>query len=207
MGFNLEDLMLKLVILCLSLSIAFFVFTNQISAQQIKMNASKNKLEEFQTLFSNYGITLDTSSVDLKEIDADPLLVAVQKASQIGQKILVEDTSLDIEGADVGIHIKWLLETLQEHVGKKATWRVLMAYREGDMVKVYEGKVTGTIVYPRGEGGFGFDPIFLPDGASKTLAEDKPYVVNARYYAVKNFVENNPVATLPAIDNWQGSWQ
>lgn len=172
-----------------------------------QINASVNKVNEFQRLFAAYGIDLTASHDDLKEIAADPLTVVVYKASTIGQKILVEDTSLDIEGADVGVNVKWLLKTLPEHIGKKALWRVLLAYRDGDKVYVYQGTVSGTIVKPRGSGGFGFDPVFLPDGSQKTLAEEKPDSVNARSYAVKAFIENSPFQVVPAIDEWHGTWQ
>jgi XTP/dITP diphosphohydrolase len=37
---------------------------------------------------------------------------------------------------------------------------------------IYEGKVTGTMVWPpRGDKGFGFDPIFMPDGFDITFGE------------------------------------
>lgn len=191
---------------------AFFlsmcVFLSMVAANPSKtswqMNASVNKVNEFRKFFAIHEIDLTASHVDLKEIDAEPLTVVVHKASAIGQKILVEDTSLDIEGADVGINVKWLLDTLPEHAGKKALWRVLLAYRDGDKVYVYQGTVSGTIVKPRGSGGFGFDPVFLPDGSQKTLAEEKPDSVNARYYAVNAFIENKPFQVVPAIDHWHG---
>ncbi|MFB6143373.1 MAG: non-canonical purine NTP pyrophosphatase [Halorientalis sp.] len=49
---------------------------------------------------------------------------------------------------------------------------------EGDLpVKLFEGYVPGTIVEPRGEGGFGYDPIFEHDG--QTFAEMSPAEKNA----------------------------
>ncbi|MEE2565416.1 RdgB/HAM1 family non-canonical purine NTP pyrophosphatase [Hyphobacterium marinum] len=42
----------------------------------------------------------------------------------------------------------------------------------GGEPRFYEGRVGGTIVWPpRGEGGFGYDPIFVPEGENRTFAE------------------------------------
>ena len=76
--------------------------------------------------------------------------------------VIVEDTSLDIEGEDVGINVKWALNDLHQYIGKKATHITLLATRIGPEVLVFEGKVEGTIVEPKGNlgKGFGFDNIF-----------------------------------------------
>lgn len=144
---------------------------------------------------------------DLEEIDAEPMTVVVYKASHLEEGVLVEDTSLDIEGVDVGIHVRWKLGELHEYVGRKAEWRTFLAYRKGGVVCVYEGTVNGTIVAPRGKEGFGFDPFFLPEHADKTLAEAKPDEVNARAKAVEALVESRPAAIVPPITDWEGPWQ
>ncbi len=103
--------------------------------------------------------------------------------------------------------MKWLLANLDTLENRKAKWRVLLAFRDGNDVYVSEGIVNGKLVQKRGEGGFGFDPVFLPDGAEKTLAQDKPDSVNARAKAVENLVNRKFIAVENAIDNWQGGWQ
>jgi XTP/dITP diphosphohydrolase len=181
---------------------------NCFADMSLKLNTSNaGKFEEFKTLFSSHGTKLETTAIDLKEIEADPLQVVVHKASQLGENILVEDTSLDIEGASVGVNVRWLLDHLSEYAGRKATWTVLLAVRKGDTVFVYRGTVAGTIVVPKGGNGFGFDPVFLPEGATKTLAEAKPDSVNARAKAVEAFVASTVWATHPVIEKWDGPWQ
>lgn len=64
---------------------------------------------------------------DIKEIVADPLSVAIHKASQLGDYVIVEDTSLDIEGEQVGINVKWMMNSLPNFVGKRALWNVYLA--------------------------------------------------------------------------------
>jgi XTP/dITP diphosphohydrolase len=46
-----------------------------------------------------------------------------------------------------------------------------VAWPDGEIVS-FEGRVDGTLVWPpRGTAGFGYDPIFLPDGKDKTFGE------------------------------------
>ena len=48
---------------------------------------------------------------------------------------------------------------------------IALAYR-GDIVETFRGEVTGRIAYePRGTEGFGYDPVFIPDGYDKTFGE------------------------------------
>jgi XTP/dITP diphosphohydrolase len=57
-------------------------------------------------------------------------------------------------------------------------------------VKLFEGVVPGTIVAPRGEGGFGFDPIFEYDGQTfAELSTDEKNAVSHRGRALAKFAE------------------
>jgi len=173
-----------------------------------KLNTSnRGKLEEFQKLFAHYGATLEATQVDLDEIQTDALQVVAHKASQLEENVLIDDTSLDIVGAEVGINVRWLLEHLPNFLNKKAYWHVFLAYRVGEQVFIYKGEVEGTIVAARGEGGFGFDPFFLPDGTQQTLAQSKPDQVNARALAVQALMDDQKFATVAAVHDWKGPWQ
>lgn len=60
------------------------------------------------------------------------------------------------------------------------------------IVKDFEGKVNGNFVFPaRGEGGFGFDPVFVPDGYDKTFAEmpEEKLKISHRTLALKKFID------------------
>ena len=173
-----------------------------------KLNTSNlGKFEEFKHIFSRFGITLEASHKDLREIDSDPIHVVAHKATQLGEDIIVDDTSLEIEGASVGINIRWLLNHLAEFVGRQATWIVLLAYCHDKQIFIYRGSVSGTIAMPRGANGFGFDPVFLPNGSNETLAESKPDVANARFKAVEALMENKIWVKHPIIEQWNGLWQ
>ncbi|MFI5344657.1 MAG: non-canonical purine NTP pyrophosphatase [Chlamydiales bacterium] len=173
-----------------------------------KMNTSNaGKLEEYKQLFAKHGFDLSASTMDIREIDADPLLVVVHKASQMNEMVLIDDTALHIEGEEIGIHIRWLLSHLANYIGKSAEWIVFLAYRKENKVHIYQGMVKGKIVPPQGEGGFGFDAMFLPNGSEKTLAQGKPDEINARAMAVQALIKNEPIAILPTMNQWEGAWQ
>jgi len=170
--------------------------------------SNKNKQAEMKRLFESHGMKVEFTDKDLAEIDADSLSVIVQKASQFPSEAgsLVEDTSFDVEGLNVGVNVRWLMDTLPQHVGKRATFRVKMGVRVNGKVHVYTGTILGTIVASRGTG-FGFDPFFQPDGETQTLAEAKPDRVNARALAIQQLVRNLPDAVADPIENWTGPWQ
>ena len=79
--------------------------------------------------------------------------------------------------------IKWFLKSLKneglvnivEKLGdNRAQAKTIIGYSKNENSSCFcyfEGVVSGRIVAPRGETGFGWDPIFLPDGHDKTFAE------------------------------------
>lgn len=205
-----KSMKLSFFIIIVSLSINYLLANSPQTTDSIewKLNTSNlGKLNEFQKLFAKYDIRLIDSQFDLDEVDADPMTVIAHKASQLGEFILVEDTSLDIEGADVGVNVRWLIDHLNEYIGRKAVWMVLLAYRIDNQIFIFKGEVLGIIVSPQGEKGFGFDPVFLPVGSDLTLAQSKPDEFNARALAVDALVNNENCQVVDAIYEWDGPWQ
>ena len=50
-----------------------------------------------------------------------------------------------------------------------------LAFPDGSPTEIYEGRVSGQLTFPpRGEKGFGYDPIFVPDGELLTFGEMAP---------------------------------
>lgn len=67
----------------------------------------------------------------------------------------------------------YLLERLRGQVNRRARFVsvVILAHPNGH-VETYRGELSGTLLEgPRGTGGFGYDPLFVPDGQTRTLAE------------------------------------
>lgn len=131
---------------------------------------------------------LEQLDIDLDEIqDASPQKVVEHKLQQAFQhhqgEFIVEDTSLTFEAMNglPGPFIKWFLKALgtsglSELASKlnntKAAGQSIIGYAENPQeIHFFEGIVEGKIVSPRGEGRMGWDPIFQPDGETKTFAE------------------------------------
>lgn len=58
----------------------------------------------------------------------------------------------------------------------------------GGETQIFEGRVEGTLVFPpRGERGFGYDPIFLPDGENETFGEMDPARKHAMSHRARAF--------------------
>ena len=163
--------------------------------------SNPGKLEEYRSYFAPEMVVSQT--IDLREPQADPLTIIQYKASQF-QGVLVDDVSLDIEGLDVGVNIRWFLNSLGSslYLGRACAYSCLLGIRVGDEVRVYRGVAQGKLVEPCGDG-FGFGPYFLPDGTDKTLGEWMDPRFNSRYIAIRNFKEDKPYAILPVLEEWE----
>lgn len=65
-----------------------------------------------------------------------------------------------------------LLNNLKNISNRKAQFTCVIAVILDGQTHFFEGIIRGTITeYPQGEGGFGYDPVFIPDGYDKTFAE------------------------------------
>ena len=65
-----------------------------------------------------------------------------------------------------------LLHNLTEKNERGAQFRTVIALLVGEETHLFEGIVRGTIIHERrGEGGFGYDPIFVPEGYDLTFAQ------------------------------------
>ena len=134
------------------------------------------------------GFELERLEADVPEIQAlDVSDVVREKAlaahALADRPVLVEDTGLYITALSglPGALVKWFLATvgpagicamLPDDAPRAAVARTAVALHDGSDVTVLTGEVTGQIVSsPRGTLGFGWDSIFLPDGASGTFAE------------------------------------
>jgi XTP/dITP diphosphohydrolase len=113
------------------------------------------------------------------------------KALKPGTWVVADDSGLEVEGlgglpgihsaryagekASDGENVAKLLKMLQIRSpgNRKAQFRcVLVAYDSSGQEHVVEGTVLGTIsTVSRGKGGFGYDPIFIPEGNDKTFSE------------------------------------
>ena len=119
-----------------------------------------------------------------------------------GLPALADDTGLEVyaldmkpgvrsaryagEKADDSANRKRLLVNLgaankkQGNGDRAARFRTVLAFAQGGVVRLFEGQCEGAIAEKEaGDGGFGYDAVFRPDGADKTFAEMEPAEKNA----------------------------
>lgn len=135
--------------------------------------------------------------VDLPEIqsdDAEEIILAklAHALTLRAEPMFVEDTSLHLDALHglPGPLVKWFLKALGcdglarlslDCGTTRATARCLIGFSTpGRGVRFFEGSVAGEIVLPRGDAAFGWDPIFVPEGADRTFAEMSAIEKNAR---------------------------
>jgi XTP/dITP diphosphohydrolase len=76
------------------------------------------------------------------------------------------------ESKDDSANMQKLLGELQSHADRSARFVTVLTYHHQGEFYTFEGEILGQIVdTPRGEHGFGYDPIFQPHGYEKTFAE------------------------------------
>lgn len=131
----------------------------------------------------------EIQSLDLKKIVEHKAKEAYKKISAQGGRassgnspVLVEDVSLSFSALKKlpGPLIKWFFAELGNDglcnilngKNRNATAEVCFGFYDGKKLKIFEGKMEGTIASkPRGKTDFGWDPIFIPKGGKKTNAE------------------------------------
>lgn len=148
----------------------------------------------------------EIQSLDLREI-AEHKAREAQKI--VGGIILVEDTSLVFHALKKlpGPLIKWFLtildndglcKLLNNYRDRSATASVCFALYDGKTLNFFEAEQRGTITEtPKGDRGFGWDPVFIPEGSKKTWGEmstEEQNSTSMRKVALKklsDFLKNN----------------
>jgi len=122
------------------------------------------------------------------EIQTDRLEKVVKYAAtvldeEVKGDYLIDDSGLFIEALKgfPGVYSSYVYRTvgcagvlklLEGQTYRAATFETVFLLRQGDRHEVFHGSCRGTIAdRERGKGGFGFDPIFIPEGETRTFAE------------------------------------
>jgi XTP/dITP diphosphohydrolase len=85
----------------------------------------------------------------------------------------------DVDRANLRLLLEQVADVPDEHRGAAFVCAAVLALPDGTLEGV-EGRVGGHIVRePRGSNGFGYDPVFVPDGDTRTLAEYSDVEKNA----------------------------
>ena len=143
------------------------------------------KLHEAREYLSPIVGEVTQFDYDYVEIQADDLVpIAAHGAREAFEAadgpVIVDDSGLFVDAlggfpgpyssyVDATIGYERVSELARATDDRRARFRAVVAYCDGNRVETFEGAVPGEIVEPRGEGGFGYDPIFEHDGT--TFAE------------------------------------
>jgi XTP/dITP diphosphohydrolase len=160
--------------------------------------ASNNdhKIKEINSLLGNSFKLLSLRDINISEdipeeepqIEGNALSKARFVYNLTGLDVFADDTGLEItslnglpgvhsarfagENKDSSANIEKVLSMLGETEKREARFRTVIALILDKKEYLFEGIVNGTIAYSkRGREGFGYDPVFIPEGKTCTFAE------------------------------------
>jgi XTP/dITP diphosphohydrolase len=139
-----------------------------------------NSFQKAEYVYKKFGISCfaDDTGLEVAELHGAPGVYSARYAG-------------DQRSAEANMQL--LLKNLAGSQNRKARFRTVITLITPEFSKQFEGIVTGQIINEhKGSGGFGYDPIFLPDGYSKTLAEmsmEEKNAISHRARAVTKLVE------------------
>jgi XTP/dITP diphosphohydrolase len=151
------------------------------------------------------------------DLESNAQIKAMHIYGVFGKNCFADDTGLEVDALNglpgvysaryAGEHksdkenLELLLKKMENKSNRKAQFRtVICLVLEGEK-KMFEGVVEGEITTePRGNGGFGYDSVFIPKGFEITFAEMEPYTKNAishRFLAFRKLVSHlNSLKTI-----------
>ena len=170
-------------------------FLEKIMAYIVAATGNKHKLEEYRQLLDGQNVELkslldypnytepEENGSTFKE---NASIKAVAACKYCDVPAFADDSGLEVAALDgrPGIHSSRYAATDSERIAKLlgemegVTDRsarfvcVIAIAANGEVIETFEGEVKGTILTaPRGENGFGYDPVFQPEGFDKSFAE------------------------------------
>lgn len=159
-----------------------------------------HKADELSRMLASHDLKIRVQSLKDISFDQDIIEDArtfegnaLKKVKTVGKSvegwIMADDSGICVDALDgkPGIHsarfageaatdednLQKLLADLTSQNNRKAYYHCsLVLYKADDQVYVTQGRIHGTLrTQPQGEGGFGYDPIFEPEGFERTMAE------------------------------------
>lgn len=112
----------------------------------------------------NKGCFADDTGLEVEALDGRPGVYSARYAG---------------EGASYEDNVAKLLDELKGQSNRKARFKSVIAMVDQGREELFEGIITGTIIHERrGTSGFGYDPVFVPEGYDQTYAEMPPELKN-----------------------------
>ncbi|WP_314512570.1 non-canonical purine NTP diphosphatase [Xanthocytophaga agilis] len=140
----------------------------------------ENAFEKAEYVWEHFGVSCfaDDSGIEVESLNGEP---GVNTAFYAGPQRNNND-NMDL-----------LLKNLQGKENRNARFRTCIALIINGEKHLFEGKIEGHILeHQQGTGGFGYDPIFMPNGYQKSFAEmtlDEKGSISHRGKAVQKLIE------------------
>lgn len=178
---------------------------------------NNHKLEEVRAILeTSFNIVslrdincFDDIAETEKTLEGNALLKAGYVYNKYQTDCFADDTGLEVsalngepgvysaryagENHDAKANMLKLLKNMEGIQNRKARFRTVIALIESGEINTFEGVVEGTIsTEPKGHEGFGYDPVFIPDGYQKSFAElglDEKNIISHRAIAVQKLTD------------------
>jgi XTP/dITP diphosphohydrolase len=174
----------------------------------VLVTQNKHKLKELTPLFKKYSVEFDTTSLEKYEIRSESIEEIAREAAKVAFEILqkpvvVDDTGFFVDslnnfpGSYAAIVLKsigyeGILRLMVDNENRKSEFKTVVGYCDGQHLESFVGTTSGAVARePAGKDGFGYDPIFVPEGFTKTYAEltlDEKVSISHRTKAFEEFL-------------------
>jgi non-canonical purine NTP pyrophosphatase, rdgB/HAM1 family len=166
------------------------------------LTSNKNKFKEAEKILNKFGIKIIRKNSKGIEIQSDSLeeiarVCAAKAYESIKRPLIVEDSGLFVDCLSgfpgpyssyvlKTVGCKGILDLLGQKRQRSAKFVAVVAYASKNKIKIFKGIVRGKISKKIFKGkGFGYDPIFIPDGYSKPFS---------RIYPIKEKISHRALA-------------
>jgi XTP/dITP diphosphohydrolase len=139
-------------------------FTDEIPEDQDSLNGNALKKSELIYIKYKTDCFADDSGLEVVALKGRPGVHSARYSIDI-----VPEASQQRRAKE---NIKKLLKELENSHDRSAAFRTVICYISNGEIRYFEGKIEGKIISKEiGLNGFGYDPVFVPDGYTKTFAE------------------------------------
>ncbi len=174
----------------------------------IFVSHNRHKFEEIRAMFKENGMDLEWMNLEYEEIQGDTTEQISRRscetlAPMVEGDYFLEDTGLYINALNgfPGPYSSYVVEKiglegilrLLQNKDRSAYFLTVVSLRMNGEIEQFRGVSSGTIAFEsKGEYGFGYDPVFIPEESDRTLSEmtvAEKNLVSHRARAVNQLIE------------------
>ncbi len=175
----------------------------------ILVTQNEHKLRELRPLFEEYGVDFETTNLSKLEIRSNDVERVALEAAKVAYyesktRVVLDDTGLYIDALD-GFPMSYaafvlktlgrggILKLMDGVKDREARFVTAVGFSDGETLATFKGIMEGSIAEEEaGQEGFGYDPIFIPEGETRTYAQltfEEKIAISHRSKAFRSFLE------------------